>query len=106
MKVKELIILLQQQDPEANVTTEGCDCIGEVAGVETEDVCYAGGILSTTLKLTVTTTGKCCLISKTTGGGMSVRSPAVPKLEEMGYTFTKPPPIKLKPVPFTNLEHI
>ena len=34
MKVKDLVELLQKQDPEAEVFTEGCDCIGDVADVE------------------------------------------------------------------------
>jgi hypothetical protein len=32
-KVKELIALLQQEDPEAFVVTEGCDCVGDWSGV-------------------------------------------------------------------------
>lgn len=34
MKVKDLIVELQKQDPEAEVLTEGCDCIGDVGSVE------------------------------------------------------------------------
>lgn len=33
MKVSELIALLAEQDPEAEVATEGCDCIGAAGGV-------------------------------------------------------------------------
>lgn len=32
MKVKELIELLNQFDPEVEVITEGCDCYGDVGG--------------------------------------------------------------------------
>lgn len=35
MKVRDLIELLQKQDPEAGVFTEGCDCIGIVDNVIT-----------------------------------------------------------------------
>ncbi len=35
MKVRELIALLQEQDQDAEVKTEGCDCIGTANGVET-----------------------------------------------------------------------
>lgn len=34
MKVKELIFELQKHDPEAEVLTEGCDCLGDVGEVE------------------------------------------------------------------------
>lgn len=30
--VKQLIALLRQQDPEALVATEGCDCVGDWSG--------------------------------------------------------------------------
>ena len=36
MKVKELIAKLQEKDPESEVYTEGCDCIGN-----TTEVVYA-----------------------------------------------------------------
>jgi hypothetical protein len=36
MKVKELITKLQEKNPESEVYTEGCDCIGE-----STDVVYA-----------------------------------------------------------------
>lgn len=34
MKVNELIKELEKQDPDAEVYTEGCDCVGDVAKVE------------------------------------------------------------------------
>lgn len=37
MTVKELIELLKQEDPEAEVFTEGCDCDAEAKGVRKED---------------------------------------------------------------------
>lgn len=35
MTVRELIALLAQQDPDALVDIEGCDCIGTPSGVDT-----------------------------------------------------------------------
>ena len=43
MKVKELVVLLQQHDQEAEVQTEGCDCIGEPDGVVTLEEFYSRG---------------------------------------------------------------
>lgn len=43
MKVRELIELLQQHDPEADVETEGCDCIGKPNGVVTLEEFYSKG---------------------------------------------------------------
>lgn len=34
MKVKELIEMLQECEPEADVWLQGCDCNNEAAGVE------------------------------------------------------------------------
>lgn len=36
LTVRELIAQLEQQDEAALVITEGCDCYGEVGGVEIE----------------------------------------------------------------------
>lgn len=43
MKVKRLIEMLQQQDPEANVETEGCDCIGTPNAVVTLEEYFSKG---------------------------------------------------------------
>lgn len=37
LKVRDLIALLEQQDPDAPVDTEGCDCSGPASGVEAFD---------------------------------------------------------------------
>ena len=43
MKVSKLIKLLQQHNQEANVETEGCDCIGEPNGVVTLEEYFSKG---------------------------------------------------------------
>ena len=44
MKVKELIELLGQFNPGAEVSLEGCDCIGVANGVVTEADFYKSGV--------------------------------------------------------------
>jgi hypothetical protein len=46
VKVRELIGLLQAHDPEAEVITEGCDCIGEANSVSRDgaEVCINRGL--------------------------------------------------------------
>lgn len=43
MKVKRLIEMLQRQDPEADVETEGCDCIGTPNAVITLEEYFSKG---------------------------------------------------------------
>lgn len=38
MKVYQLIVALQMMPPDAEVYTEGCDCIGDTGNVEINDV--------------------------------------------------------------------
>lgn len=44
MKVKRLIELLQNVDPERDIFVEGCDCIEEAAGISipTKESAYGG----------------------------------------------------------------
>ena len=44
LRVDELIMLLRRFDPGAEVQIEGCDCLGEVAGVTTREDFYASGV--------------------------------------------------------------
>lgn len=45
MKVKELIKELESKNPEAEVLTEGCDCIGRVDRIEDDAVAISDTVI-------------------------------------------------------------